>query len=104
MAFNTTSEAMSRMSDEEVAELLLDELREMEDPERMHIVGGGEIKTAVQLIDHLERGTPEGLRYVRLFRKTHKNIRARLEKGEGGKVGLITEVKRAILQLLSKKD
>ena len=89
------------MSDDEVIGVLIAELSQMKNPERMSIVGGTEIRTVAQLMDHLRRKTPQGLRHVELYRRA-RTVRAKVGTGEGertkdgGGTGVVTTVRSAL--------
>lgn len=100
MESDTNPNAISEMSDNEVAKVLIAELQQMKDPERMLIIHGGESITVAQLIDHLQQKTPEGLYHVKLYREAHQTL-AEMDSEKDETPGIGTRIKRAIQQLLS---
>ncbi len=83
-------EGLGGMNYEELRKMALSLFGKIEDTER--VIGKGKIKTVAQLIDHLERRTPEGLEHLTILRKAYATIGGKLGAEKGGEGEIATKV------------
>lgn len=97
MELSSNPKPLNEIIDDEGINDLIAELRLIPDG---NIIGSGDFRTVNEMIDHLERKTPAGMKFLKLHRELKQRLaQAQTEKEQHPGVG--ARVRGAIKRILS---
>ncbi len=88
------------LSDDDAIPVVIEELEKIPNRDEETILGSGSIKTVNQLIDHLRRKTPEGMKHLGLYRRAEETVKNLAQKKESALSKLRRDFQSVIERLL----
>ena len=88
------------LSDDDAIEVVVAELEKISNRDELAILGRGPIKNVNQLIDHLRRRTPEGMKHLELYRRAQETVKNLPQKKESA--GILSILRRGFKNVLER--